>query len=386
MKRRIRSILTAGLATTVGLLLIAAATPQGRVMVRTALFLPQVLPALPLNPQTWVTRDPVRRAVEFPLSGGRLGSADLYVPAGSGPHGAVLFFMGVVPPDRDEERIVRLAEGLARSGMVVMIPWLDSQQLGMVAPGDVDGLVRAFQYMLALESVDTSRAGMGGICTGASLAIVAAQDPRIVHDVKFVNSFAGYYDARDLFRAIGARSRFDGDSVAPWEPDRLTLRLFVAHLTAGITDDAERSLVEGDVEIGRTLSEAELGALSSEAAAVYRLARGVSIGEVDSLMEQLAPGTLESLALISPSTNLERLEARVLIMHDRADRLVPSEESRRLADALGPGSNVYYTEFSSFQKGIQVHQDGGGGVGLFGYAREATKLFMHMYNVLREVS
>ena len=122
------------------------------------------------------------------------------------------------------------------------------------------------------------------------------------------------------------------------------------------------------------------------AAAVFRLARGVPIGEVDSLMEQLSPGTLESLAPISPSTRLDGLKARVLIMHDRADRLVPSEESRRLADALGPGSDVYYTEFSSFQRGIQVHQDEGRGVGPLGYAREAAKLFMHMYNVLREVS
>ena len=103
-------------------------------------------------------------------------------------------------------------------------------------------------------------------------------------------------------------------------------------------------------------------------------------------MEELSTETLDSLALISPSTHIDRLKARVLIMRDRGDRLVPSEESRRLADALGPGSNVYYTEFSSFQKSIQVHQDEGGGVGPIGYVREATKLFMHMYNVLREVS
>ena len=384
--RRIRSILAVGLATAAGLLLIASITPQGRTTVRTALFLPQVLPALPLNPQRWVTPDPMRQTIEFPLSDGRAGSADLYTPRGSGPHGAVLFFLGVVPPDRDEERIVRLAEGLTRSGMVVMIPWLDSQQKNMVARQDVDGLVRAFQYMLALDSVDASRAGMGGICTGASLAMVAAQDARIADDVKFVNFFAGYYDARDLFRAIGSRSRFYGGSVAPWEPDRLTLRLFVDHLSSGITDDAERSLVRGAVAAGRTLSDAELRGLSTETTAVYRLARGVPFDEVDTLMNQLPRETLDSLALISPSTHVDGLKARVLIMHDRADRLVPSEESRRLADALGPGANVYYTEFSSFQKSIQVHEDEGGGVGTIDYAREATKLFMHMYNVLREVS
>ena len=381
MVRRLgRALIAVGL-TVIGLLLIASITPQGRVAVRTALFLPQVLPALALSPQQWLAPDPVRHAVEFPLSDGRRGSADLYVPAGSGKHSAVLFFMGVVPPDRDEKRVVRLAEGLARTGMVVMIPWLDSQRLGLIAPQDVDGLVRAFQYMSALETVDAERAGMGGICTGASLAMVAAEDPRIADDVKFINSFAGYYDARDLFKAIGGRSRFYEGGVAPWKPDGLTLRLFVEHLVGSIRSETDRALLEQALSV-----EALDPRLSSEAIAVYKLAKGVAPDEVDSLMDQLPPNALKSLRLISPSTHIDRLKARVLIMHDRADRLVPSEESRRLADALGEGSNVYYTEFSSFQGDIQVHVDEGGGVGPFGYAREAAKLFMHMYNVLRELS
>ena len=382
MVRRLgRALIAVGL-TVVGLLLIGSITPQGRVAVRTALFLPQVLPALPLSPQQWLTPSPVRSAVEFPLSDGRRGSADLYLPSGSGKHSAVLFFMGVVPPDRDEKRIVRLAEGLARTGMVVMIPWLDSQRLGVVAHQDVDGLVRAFQYMSALETVDATRAGMGGICTGASLAMVAAEDPRIADDVKFINSFAGYYDARDLFRAIGGRSRFYAGAATPWKPDSLTLRLFVDHLVDSIRSETDLALLERALES----ADAPDPRLSSEALAVYKLAKGVPPDEVDSVMDQLPPNALESLRLISPSTHIERLKARVLIMHDRADRLVPSEESRRLADALGEGSNVYYTEFSSFQRNIQVHEDEGRGVGPLAYVREASKLFMHMYNVLRELS
>ena len=76
----------------------------------------------------------------------------------------------------------------------------------------------------------------------------------------------------------------------------------------------------------------------------------------------------------------------MLIMHDRADRLVPSEESRRLADRLGSASDTYHTEFSFFQKQIQVHVADSGGVGPVEYAIEAFKLFMHMYNIMRDVS
>jgi hypothetical protein len=77
-------------------------------------------------------------------------------------------------------------------------------------------------------------------------------------------------------------------------------------------------------------------------------------------------------------------------MHDRGDRLVPSEESRRLAEALGKAlgdkDDTYFTEFSFFQREIQVHADQGAGVGLFGFVKEAFKLSLYMYNILREAS
>ena len=71
-------------------------------------------------------------------------------------------------------------------------------------------------------------------------------------------------------------------------------------------------------------------------------------------------------------------------MHDRADTLVPSEESRRLADALGEDDGAYHTEFSLFTGEIQVHVDDSEGPRPLGYAREAMKFFLHMYNVLRD--
>ena len=176
--RIFRRILIASAALLLLLVVVTAATPQGRTLFRTALFLPQVLTAIPIKPLECVSGDPVRYEIAFPLADGH-GVADLYVPAGSGKHSAVLFFLGVVPPDRDERRIVALGEGLARSGIVVMIPWLDSQKLERISPDDVDQLVRAFQHLQTLDSVNPDKVGMGGICTGASLATVAAQDERV---------------------------------------------------------------------------------------------------------------------------------------------------------------------------------------------------------------
>ena len=385
MWRIIRRTLVVLLLIIALLVAVVPATPQGRVAVRTLLFLPQVLPAIPLKPQQWLTREPTRTEIEFPLAAG-MGVADLYVPAGSGRHSAVLFFMGVVPPDRDERRIVALAEGLSRAGMVVMIPWLDTQTENRIIPQDIDSLVRGFQHLLTLERVDPDRVGVGGICTGASMVTVAAQDERISDDVRFINFFAGYYDALDLVRAIGGRSRFLGDDTTPWNPNSLTMRLFTNHLIEGVTDPADRALL-GRVIVGKEpILEDELRSLSSEGMAVYRLVQGAPWEEVDGLIGQLSPKTIEFLRIISPSTNIDKLKARVLIMHDTGDRLVPSEESRRLAEALGEDSDTYHTEFSFFQREIQVHVDQSKSIGPIGYTKEALKFFMHMYNIMREVS
>ena len=385
MWRLLRRILVVFLLFIAVLVVLIAATPQGRVGVRTLLFLPQVLPAIPVKPQQWVTRDPTRSEIEFPLATG-VGVADLYVPAGSGKHSAVLFFMGVVPPDRDERRIVALAEGLARAGMVVMIPWLDTQTENRIIPQDIDSLVRAFQHLLALDQVDPDRVGVGGICTGASMVTVAAQDERIRDNVRFINFFAGYYDALDLVRAIGGRSRFLDDDTTPWNPNRLTMRLFTEHLIEGVTDPKDRALLDRVIVRKEPVSENEVQSLSSEGMAVYRLVNGVPWEEVDGLIGQLSPKTVEFLRIISPSTNIDKLKARVLIMHDTGDRLVPAEESQRLAEALGENSDTYHTEFSFFQREIQVHVDQRKGIGPIGYTREAFKFFLHMYNIMREVS
>ena len=73
-------------------------------------------------------------------------------------------------------------------------------------------------------------------------------------------------------------------------------------------------------------------------------------------------------------------------MHDRSDKLVPSEESRRFADAVIDKTDTYFTEFSLFQNQIQVHVGEEADLGIWASAKEALKLYMHMYNIMKEVS
>ena len=356
------------------------ATAQGRTAVKTALFIPQVLSTIPVKPQEWFTGEPRLEEVSYPTENGS-GVADLYTPAGDGTHGAVLLFLGVNPAGRDDPRVVGLAEGLVQAGVIVLIPWSQEMTQKKVSASEIESLVYAYEYLLENERVDPERSGMGGFCVGASFAAVAAQDARIRDQVKFVNFFGGYYDAKDLTVSVTSESRFYEDITEPWTPDRLSREVVSSHLIEGIPDTGERALLERVFIIRDTIIADELLAtMSTEAQTVHRLLSGVSRSEADALISGLPNEMRTELASISPATRLQDLDARVLIMHDRQDKLVPSEESRRLADALSEKGGVYHTEFSLFQ-----HVDPTRPVSPPIYARELFKLYLHMYNILREL-
>ena len=370
-----------GFAVFIGALALwMLATPEGRVAWRTTLFIPQVVGTLPVNPQPWLMGEPSREEVFYETALGT-GSADLYAPAGDDVTSGVLLFLGVNPAGRDDPRVVGLAEGLARSGAVVMIPWSEGMTSLRVKPEEIEDLIYAFRYLEAHPRVDAERAGVGGFCVGASLLTVAASDPRISDDVRFVNFFAGYYDARDLAAAVLSESRYYGGVVETWEPDRLSREVVTAQLIEGMSDPAEASALSGAFIAGDApLDEAALSSMSDEARTVHRLLTGPDADEARGLIDTLPEPSLDTLRRISPSESIEGLKARVLIMHDRADGLVPSDESRRLADALSERGDFQHTEFSLFK-----HVDPTKPVGPLEFAREMGKLYRHMYLVLSEL-
>ncbi len=375
-----RRIAIGFLALAAAVALIVIATPQGRVAWRTALFIPQVTPSIPIEPQAWFTRDPTREEVFF-AAGNGLASADMYAPAGDGKHSAALLFLGVNPAGRDDPRVVNLANALARSGAVVMIPWSEGMTSKRVSVEDVDMLVRAFQYMTAHERVDAERAGVAGFCVGASLVAVAASDARISDDVRFVNFFGGYFDARDLVAAVASRSRYYAGVTEAWSPDKLSVEVATTHLIDSVADATEAAqLRRAFVEGGEPLSEAELAALSEEGRIARELLSEPDAQTARALVERLSPESLATLDAISPAASIDGLKARTLIMHDVEDRLVPAAESRRLAEALADRGDVHHTEFSLFQHVTPTRPLSAGA-----YVREIAKMFAHMYRVLNEL-
>ncbi len=372
-RRPRRSICVGFLALFAFAVLLLAVTPQGRTGVKSMLFVTQVLGALPINPQEWFTQASIRERVEFPLTEG-MGTADIYRPPGDGPYPAVLVFLGVAPAGPDDPRVLNLGDALARAGLVNMFYWSPQMLDKRVDTADVHNLATAFDYLREQPFVDGDRVGMGGFCVGASFALVSASLEEIRDDVNYVYAFTPYFDATDLTRSIASGTRFYNGETEPWEVDSLSREVFEIQLIESLDDEQEQDRVlqalGGD--------EAARESLSTEGMAVYRLMEGVPLEETYALMDQLPPDFVQDLEYTSPVNHLEGLEAKVLVMHDQDDNLVPSEESRRLYEALERRDHdVYYTEFEFFQ-----HVDPSP-VSPLAYVRESWKLFLQIYNLFR---
>ena len=354
--------------------------PQGRAGFHTALFVFQVL-EMGIKPQALFTKEPVRREVSYPQADGT-GLADIYRIPDEEDRAAVLIFLGANAAGRDDKDVVNLGNSLARAGFVVMFHWSPTMALrSNIDPVEIDNLVSAFQYLRAQEFVDQDRLGMGGFCIGASFALVAAADPRIRDDVVFVNAFGPYFDARDLLMQLASRSRrYKGNSEL-WDPDRLTLRVFANELIETLEDPRGQQALSRFFLEGQDVSEAELNDLPQEAQRVRQLLEGTTLKEAEALYQDLPAEFRASMSHISPSAHVGDLKARIMILHDRNDRLVPAAESRRLADALEERGNYRYTEVLAFE-----HVRPASGGGLWQLVREGVKLYRHMYGIIREAA
>ena len=372
--RRISLILLSLLVATAAIFVLA---PPAKAGLHTSLFVLQILDA-PVKPQSWVTKEPLREQVTYPTPRGE-GVADIYRIPGDERRAAVLIFLGANAAGRDDTDVIKLGDALARAGFAVMLHWSPTMGLqSNIDPNEIESLVWAFQHLRSREFVDQRRAGMGGFSVGGSLAMVAAADPRIRDHVVFINSFGAYYDAQDLFLQIASSNSFYEGHHEPWEVDQLTRLVFTNEMIESLEHPAERELLEFRFLRNGDVVESALVDMSDHAQIVWRLLEGPTLEEAGALFENLPPEFRQQMVGISPSSHVADLQARVMVLHDEGDLLIPVGETRRLAAALQERGDFRYTETRIFD-----HVRPGEGGDFWLLIAEAAKLYWHMYGIIR---
>ena len=358
------------------LTLFIALTPQGGAGFHTALYLTQVLD-VPVKPQGWFMAEPLRHEVHFPSAGGTSVGQVYRLPDGK-PRAAVLLSLGITDQGFADSYVINLGNALAKANFVVMYQW--SPGLGIskrIDHAEPENLVSGFRFLERQDYVDHERVGLGGFSAGASFALVAAADDSIRDRVNFVSALGPHFDAEQLLLQAASRTVVYDGMPTEWEPEALTLMVIGNVLIETLDSPGDVEFLDGFVLNGMDAHPGELEALTPQGRTVAQLLRGVGPGEAAALYETLPSSFHAGLGGISPASYVQDIRARLLVMHDRNDPLVPAAESRRLVEASRDRVRVRHTELLAFE---HTKPSRGGIRTVLG---QAAQLYPHMYEIIR---
>lgn len=240
--------------------------------------------------------------------------------------------------DLSDPVIGRAFDALAGLGLALLVPPAGSIALGREDPGlaaeeiligesdPTDVLVASFEHLQGMGYVRDRRVGFMGFSVGASLAAIAAADPRINERVAFLHWFGGFNSAFDASAAlVTGRVWVDGRPV-PWSPNPW---------------------------------------------AVDRVERALWVMSPDTPVVPESLGT--ALERLSPRAYVRELRAPTFVLHDVGDGFIHYGESRRFWEMLPEKTRTGYTEVSLFEHVM---------LGKAGSLSEMARLLGHLTRVL----
>lgn len=356
------------------LIVALALLPSTQTAVVAALLVPHFFPEPPARPLDWFTGPPERATLR--LSEPAPLEAALFLPAGSGRHGALVVVLGARPLPADDPYVVQVMSSLARAGPVVALAVSERLNAGRVQPEEPRALAALVRALREHPRVDPARVGFVGFSVGGSLALVAAAEPEARDVVRFVHASGAYHSALELTWSVVARQMRYGDWSAPWPPAPLATAVVRQQLVELlVADAAERQ------RLLAALATEPVGPAPPDVSAggrlAYALAQGPDAATADALLAQLPPAARAHLEAISPGPVLRQVRAPVYMFHDRNDPFVPYVESRRIREALAPAGPALYDEFTLFEHVVPSRA-----TETLTLAGELARLYRHVYTVL----
>lgn len=294
---------------------------------------------------------------------GELRSATVFAPDGwPRRRPAWVLLHGITVPGRHHDALRRMARSLAAAGHYVIAPEVAAWRALRVDPNESFPAVRAGLAGLESETpADMGRVGLIGFSVAGRWAFnLGAQEPG---RLRAIAAMGGYWDIERTLAAMvlgehdwaGRAYRYDPDPYGRWIMGANLLPLIRDHrfgtdsergraaealhrlvFTAGqngamagsaVYDPLNQSLRSG-LPSGAHPAWDILAPRSSEKVREKALAR--------ELVHLMALAAVERFPLLESTEGLDRLTLPLLLLHGRADRLIPFSETLRLADHLPP--------------------------------------------------
>jgi pimeloyl-ACP methyl ester carboxylesterase len=272
-------------------------------------------------------------------------------PGGEGPWPALLFVNGTTPEGRELPEVQNLARGLARAGYLVVVPDLPGLRADEITEETVSSTLEATQATAKHPDARDGQVGLIGISTGATLALLAGENPEVGERVSVVSGMAPYTDIRTVLSIATTGYYKEGESYVPYKADPflsyVLARSLVAALPSGEDQDTLRAELKEvdrlDPEPLSRLRDRSTDDLGPEARSVIELLANEEKERFEWLYAALPPEIRARMDRLSPLAGTERLAAPVELASGPVDKYFPVTESFALA-RIASNQRVTVTE------------------------------------------
>ncbi|MFQ5903572.1 MAG: alpha/beta hydrolase family protein [Candidatus Binatia bacterium] len=336
----------------------------------------------------WVTPSPSVERLQIPRGGEKI-TADLYHLRDGKKRAAILLTHGIIEAGKDDPRLIRFANALARSGFVVLVPELRGMKSFRILLSDVDDIVASFRYLASLEEiVDGKKMGLLGFSYGAGPTFLAAAHPSILHQVKFLISFGGYYDPVNVIRFITTGYYEYRDEKGFLQPEPYGKWVFFMNNVDYVENERDRRLLREVFEKEEKKKRGDvpplLGSLTPPGRYLYELLINEDPRRVEDLVKKTDPRFQDYLKKVSLAPVIPSIQAYLLIGHGSTDPLIPYTESLRLADAVQDKDKVHVAIIKLFTHVDPARKSFSTKEFLTIYLPSMVKFYYLIYDLLRQ--
>ncbi|HET7273228.1 MAG TPA: alpha/beta fold hydrolase [Rubrobacter sp.] len=273
-------------------------------------------------------------------------------PAGEGPWPAIFLVNGTVPEGRKLPEVRRLAEGFARAGYLVVVPDLPGLMEDRITPQTADSATKVAREISVMPDVEGGKVAIVGVSTGATLALLAAEDPTLEGKISVVAGVAPFSNIKTVVSVAttGHYRRSDGEIVS-YKAAPFLSYVVARSLVATLPPGEDRRTLSAELErVGREnpdplsdLRSRQTDDLGPGAKSVVRLLANRDPERFDTLYAALPEDSRDELEDLSPLAGTERIRAPVDLATGPHDKYFPSSESYGLK-RVAPQRQVTVTE------------------------------------------
>ena len=272
-------------------------------------------------------------------------------PAGEGPWPAIFLVNGTVREGRKLPEVRNLAEGFARAGYLVVVPDLPGLTKDEITPETARETVDVAREVSARPDVEDTEVALVGVSTGATLALLAAEDTALRGKVSLVAGVAPYSDIETVLSVATTDHyrRSDGELIR-YEADPFLSYVIAHSLVAVLPSGEDRRTLSGELaSIDREdpdpldgLRSRGTEDLEPEAASVIRLLANEDPERFEDLYGELPEGVRADLRELSPLAGTGRIHVPVELATGPHDKYFPPSQSYRL-ERIAPEHRVTVT-------------------------------------------